>query len=72
MQLDGRAISKSALACIISATIFYIIGFLIDPSLIEYTPENPEAFNNQKNFAWASIAIGLLSAVLMYPRSKRS
>jgi hypothetical protein len=68
MKINGRAIARSVLAFILTATAFSIIGFIVDPQLIEYTSENLDLLSNQRNFALASIAIGAMSAILLYPK----
>jgi hypothetical protein len=59
----------SALACIISVIITLLIGAIIDPSLVSYTPEDPNAFQNQKNFAMIVAIFGIISGILFYKKS---
>ena len=59
----------SALACIISVIITLLIGAIIDPSLVSYTPEDLNAFQNQKNFAIIVSIFGIISGILFYKKS---
>lgn len=68
MKLNGYAIATSVLAFIIASTVFCIIGFLLDSSLVDYTPEIPDLFRAQREFGLATLAIGLVAAVLFYPK----
>lgn len=59
----------SALACMISVIIVLLIGAIIDPSLVSYTPEDPNMFKQQKNFAAMVSVIGIISGILFYKKS---
>jgi hypothetical protein len=59
----------SALACIITVVITLMIGAIINPSLVSYTPEDPIAFQSQKNFAMIVGIFSIISGILFYKKS---
>lgn len=42
-----------------------IIAYIIDPSIMKYTPENPDSFNRQKDFVWISTIINCVITYLI-------
>jgi hypothetical protein len=66
MKLNLFALGRAVRALIVSAIVFSIVGFLLCPELVQYTPEDPALLQQQKSFSLATLFIGLLAGGLMY------
>jgi len=55
---------------LVLTTISCVIAYIIDPSIMQYTPENPVLFNKQKDFAWISIVINSTISYLIIKNEK--
>ena len=66
--INIRALVKAVFVFIVSVTIICVIGSILVPTLLEYTPEDPEILSDQRNFAIGTALVGLASAVIEYYR----
>jgi hypothetical protein len=71
MKINLFALGRAFRALIITAVIFSIVGFLVYPELVSYSPENPDLLSHQHNFAIATVLIGALTGGLVYWNSTR-
>ena len=71
MKLNLFALGRAFRALIITAVIFAIIGFLVYPELVSYSPEDPELLADQRDFAIATLLIGAFAGGPIYWNSTR-
>jgi hypothetical protein len=66
MKLNLFALGRAVRAMIIVAIVFSIVGFLLCPELVQYTPEDPDLLRHQKSFALATLLVGVFAGGLIY------
>ena len=71
MKINLFALGRAVRALIITVIGFSFIGILVYPELVKYSPENPELLAAQRDFALASIIIGIFAGGLFYWESTR-
>ena len=71
MKLNLFALGRAVRALIVVAIVFSIVGFLLCPELVQYTPEDPDLLIDQKSFALATLLVGVFAGGLMYWESTR-
>jgi hypothetical protein len=64
MNINGRLVRTAALAFILGATTMSILLWLLFPQLVEYTPEDPALFAEQKLAVGLTAAFGIVCAIL--------
>ena len=71
MKLNLFALGRAVRALIITAIVFSIVGFVLCPELVEYSPENPDLLSDQRDFAIATLLVGAFAGGLIYWNSTR-
>jgi len=66
MKLNLFALGRAARALSITSIIVCLIGWIICPEIMDYTPEDPALLANQHNFAVATLLIGVFAGGLIY------
>lgn len=66
MKFNLFALGRAVRAMIVVAIVFSIVGFVLCPELVQYTPEDPDLLGHQKGFALATVLIGALAGALIY------
>lgn len=65
MRITNNKLQDWVITFIILTGLTCFFGFLIDPSLFEYTPEDPQTFFKQKAFALTSTFVnGIVSYLI--------
>jgi hypothetical protein len=66
MKINLFALGRAARALIITSVIFCVIGWILCPERMGYTPEDPAMLANQQNFALATLLVGIFAGSLIY------
>jgi hypothetical protein len=68
MIKNTNSIRNAAIGAIITVTTVSVLGYLVDPELVSYTPEDPAIFSKQKAFALLSAVFGMIVGAYYYKK----
>ena len=71
MKFNLFSLGRSLRVLIITIIGFCLLGMIICPELLNYSPENPDLLEAQRDFAIVALCVGILSGGLFYWESTR-
>jgi hypothetical protein len=66
MKFNLFALGRAARAVILCVVVFSLVGLVLCPELVQYTPEDPDLLAHQRSFALASLFISIFAGTLVY------
>jgi hypothetical protein len=66
MKFNLFALGRAIRALIITVVGICLVGMIIFPELVGYSPENPALLAGQRDFAIAALCVGILAGCLFY------
>jgi hypothetical protein len=66
MKINMFALGRAVRVLIVTSIVFSVVGFLLCPELVQFTPEDPDLLSHQRGFALACISIGFFAGCLTY------
>ena len=64
MKFNLFALGRAIRALIVTVIGFCLMGMIICPEVMSYTPENPALLAAQRDFALVALCVGILSGGL--------
>ena len=71
MKINLFALGRAFRALIITSVIFCAVGWILCPELMAYTSEDPAMLANQRDFAIATLLVGVFAGGLIYWNSTK-